>query len=190
MADPHVCERCAGQGPTCCRLEPGNEEFCFPLSEAERDRILAELGGDMGAFAQQANTSGFIANMKTLFPGEEELVEELFHPNKFHLRLAVDADGACRLLGPRGCTLSREARPYYCRLFPLWPVGKSIRAFVASRCLAQQEARGLRRLLAMMDTTEKAVRELHGRLRLAWGLPPQRGMPCVPHKDHIKKKGK
>ncbi|WP_035251753.1 YkgJ family cysteine cluster protein [Desulfocurvus vexinensis] len=177
MADPHVCQRCALLGPTCCCLEPGSEQGCFPLSETERDRILEALPGEAGAFAREANGPAFVANMKALFPGEEELVARLFPERGFHMRLAVDGRGRCRLLGPRGCVLPREARPHYCRLFPLWPVGRSIQVFAAERCLAWREGRGMRRLLVLLDTTEKSVRELHGRLRLAWGLPPERGLP-------------
>ena len=188
MADPHVCLRCAWDGPTCCQLDLGCEESCFPLSDVERDKILSELAGDAGAFAQQANTPVFIENMKNLFPGEETLVAELFHPNKFHLRLAVDEAGSCRLLGPQGCTLSREARPYYCRLFPLWPVGRSVNVFALARCQAQRQTRSRRRLLELMGSSEKNVRELYGRLRLAWGLPPERGLPRLKTIDRIKKK--
>ena len=69
MADPHVCARCAASGPTCCTLTPGQEEFCFPLSEIERHRIL-EAGAGKGFFAQEANTSAFLDNLRKLFPGE------------------------------------------------------------------------------------------------------------------------
>jgi len=188
VADPHVCQRCALRGPTCCCLEPGSEQGCFPLAEAERDRILAALPGNLGAFAREANAPGFLENMKALFPGEEDLVAGLFPPGGFHMRLAVDAGGRCRLLGPGGCVLPREARPHYCRLFPLWPVGRSIHVFAAERCLAWREGRSMRRLLALLDITEKNVRELHGRLRLAWGLPPERGLPGAQPSAQARKK--
>jgi Fe-S-cluster containining protein len=180
VADPDICQRCAQGGPTCCCLEPGAEQGCFPLAPAERDRILGVLSGAAGAFAREANSPAFVENMKALFPGEEELVAELFPEGGFHLRLAVDAAGRCRLLGPQGCVLPREARPHYCRLFPLWPVGRTVMAFAAERCLAWREGRSLRRMLALLQTTEKNVKELHGRLRLAWGLPPERGLPAPP----------
>lgn len=175
MADPHVCARCARKGPTCCQLEPGNEEFCFPLSEMERDRILQHLAGDEGAFAQQANTKGFVENLYKLFPGEREAVDRLFPRTKFHIRLAVDQEGRCRLLGSQGCRLPREIRPYYCRLFPFWFAG-GLSVFTSSRCLVQREARTPRRMLALIGETEKRLKELYGRLRLAWGLAPRRGM--------------
>ncbi|WP_461210306.1 YkgJ family cysteine cluster protein [Desulfocurvus sp. DL9XJH121] len=172
MGDPHVCARCAESEGTCCRLEPGLEEMCFPLSEMERDRILRELAGDAGAFARQANTPGFVRNMHSLFPGEEADVDVLFPARGFHIRMATDETGRCRLLGPEGCVLSREARPYYCRLFPFWFQGGALYVFASESCRAQREAGARRRLLSLFDVTEKQLKDLYGRLRLAWGLSP------------------
>lgn len=174
MNDPHVCARCAATGPTCCVLTPGQEEFCFPLSEIERHRIL-ETGAGKGFFAQEPNSSAFLDNLRKLFPGEEERLEQLFPARGFHHRLATGPDGRCMLLGPRGCTLPREARPYYCRLFPLWPERGEVMVFGAGRCLARQEARGLLPLLRLLGESETNLRHLHGRLRLAWGLTPRDG---------------
>ena len=182
MDDPHVCARCAGQGPTCCRLESGQEEMCFPLSEMERDRILQYLSGDAGAFARQANTEAFVSNTHSLFPRERNAVDELFPAGGFHLRLALDAEGRCRLLGPQGCTLPREVRPYYCRLYPFWFKPDGMYVFASSRCLAQNEAGTRRRLLSLFGTTEKKLKELYGRLRLAWGLGPRSGAPGLRRK--------
>ncbi|MBU1003054.1 MAG: zinc/iron-chelating domain-containing protein [Proteobacteria bacterium] len=179
MLDPHVCARCAQEGPTCCQLDPGNEESCFPLSEMERDRILRELAGDEGAFAQQANTQGFVRNLRTLFPGEDQAVDRLFPETKFHIRLAVDEQGRCRLLGPQGCRLTRESRPYYCRLFPFWYTGGKLNIFSASRCLLQREGRTRLRMLALAGESEKRLKELYGRLRLAWGLAPTSSLPAI-----------
>lgn len=177
--DPHICAQCAKDGPTCCRLEPGHERFCFPVSDVERDKILDCAEGVRGAFAQEANTKPFVDNMIALFPSEEQRVRELFPLTKFHLRLATDDQGRCKLLGPDGCVLPREARPYYCRLFPLWVVDRSINLFTAGRCLAQRQGTGLTGLLARLGVTQARVRELHGRLRLAWGLPPRHDLPPV-----------
>ncbi len=178
-ADPGICARCAANGPTCCQLEPGHERFCFPVSAVERDKILDCAEGMRGAFAQESNAKAFVDNMLSLFPDEAEAVHRLFPSTKFHLRLATDEQGRCTLLGPEGCVLPREARPYYCRLFPLWVVGRRINLFTAGRCLAQRQGTGLTGLLARLGTTEAKVRELHGRLRLAWGLPPRQDMPPV-----------
>lgn len=176
MDDPHICARCAEQGPTCCRLDTGQEEMCFPLSKMERDRILEYLGGDAGAFAQQANTDAFVRNTESLFPGEEEAVDKLFPKNGFHLRLAVDKDGRCKLLGSEGCMLPREVRPYYCRLYPFWFKPGGMYIFASSRCLAQREGGTKKRLMALIGGSEKKLKELYGRLRLAWGFGPRKGL--------------
>jgi len=179
VCDPHICALCAQDGPTCCQLEPGHERFCFPVSTVERDKILDCAEGVRGAFAQEPNSKAFVDNMLTLFPGEDERVHELFPLTKFHLRLATDEAGRCKLLGSEGCVLPREARPYYCLLFPFWLVGRRIHVFTAGRCLAQRQGLGQTGLLARLGMTEARVREMHGRLRLAWGLPPRHDMPPV-----------
>ncbi len=175
-ADPHVCKRCIDRGPTCCRMKPGEEECCFPLSVIERDRIL-EAAGDKGAFEQQVNTQPFVEHLKRLLPRDKESIDQLFPPHGSHLRLATRADGACTFLGPAGCTLPREARPHYCLIFPFWLASDRLTAFSPPRCLAVEEGRNLLRMLDLFGMSEAEVRTLHGRIRLAWGLPPKEGMP-------------
>ncbi len=177
-ADPHVCKRCTDRGPTCCRLKPGEEEVCFPLSEMERDRILEHVR-DKGAFVQQANTQPFVDNVKRLFPGEKARIEQLFPPHGFHLRLATRADGSCVFLSPGGCVLPREARPHYCLVFPFWISGERITLFTPPGCLAVEESKTLQELLGKIGMSETEVRTLHGRIRLAWGLPPREGLPVL-----------
>lgn len=175
--DPGVCARCASQSSTCCQISPGQEEFCFPLSEIEMDRIR-EFHPSNGWFAQEPNTAAFISHVARLFPGEEERVGHLFHPRKFHYRLAVDSSGACRLLTDAGCALPREARPYYCRLYPVWRVGEHF-AMLGDACLARREARGTAHLLRSLGQSPAVAKDLHSRLRMAWGLPPQSGLPAA-----------
>ncbi len=176
--DPSVCQRCASRGHTCCRLAPGEEEVCFPLSEMERDRIL-DQSHDKGAFVQEANSAPFRDNLFRLFPRERELLEQLFPENKTHLRLATRPDGACVFVGPQGCSLPREARPYYCLLFPFWLLDDRMTTFTPDGCLAVAESRTLSQMLRLIGMTEAEVRLLHGRLRLAWGLPPKEGLPLL-----------
>lgn len=175
MPAQYICARCASVGPTCCQLTPGQEEFCFPLSDIEMDRIR-DFVVDKGWFAQSPNSSAFVNHVAMLFPGEQKLVEELFHPRKFHFRLAVDKAGKCIFLSDTGCNLPTEARPYYCRLFPVWVSGGEIMV-LGAECLARREARGMGMLLRSFGQTPAKARELHARLRMAWGLPPERGMP-------------
>lgn len=181
--DPSACARCAAQGPTCCSTTPGEEEFCFPLSRSEWERIV-EWCDHVGGFATERNTRPFVDGMKRLFPGEEAAVEALFPLHGEHLRLAVDRRGNCAFLGAEGCRLPREVRPWYCRLFPLWMRGERITLFTPDHCVAVREGRTLASVLAAVHLTEKDVRLLFGRLRLAWGLAPLdpfgAGLPYAP----------
>lgn len=171
--DPSVCAACAGQGPTCCELAPGQEESCFPLSRVEMDRIREFVNGQ-GWFALEANSAAFVANVCRLFPADKRRARQLFPRGGEHYRLAVDASGACKLLGETGCVLPAEARPYYCRLFPLWMDGDKLRVLEA-HCLARRRARGPEELLRQVGLTAKTVHDLHCRLRLAWGFSPCAG---------------
>ena len=151
------------------------EEFCFPVSEMEWERIL-DHAGEKGSFVQEANSTNFVDNIKRLFPGERDLVEQLFPWHKHHLRLATDPEGGCVFLGLGGCVLPREARPYYCRVFPFWIYGDRLTFFTPAKCLAVKEGRSPAGIRKILGTSEAEVRDLHGRLRLAWGLPPREGM--------------
>jgi len=172
--DSDVCFRCSLQGPTCCRIAAGQEEFCFPLSQIEKERIQEHVP-HTGGFVLSPNSKAFVDNVCRLFPGEEEAVRELFPEGKEHFRLAVDSMGACRFLGPEGCEIPREARPYYCRLFPFWMVGNTVIFFDSPTCLVRREERTLIRILRALDVNKAEVKDLFGRLRLVWGLPPAKG---------------
>ncbi len=168
-----ACSRCAEGSGTCCSLVPGQEEYCFPLSERERaDMLAAGAGPEM--FFSQANTPAFVDNLCRLFPGETEKVRALFPAGAVHDRLAVSPAGACQLLGPRGCRLPHEARPYYCRLFPFWIRAGRQMYFEFKDCQALRESRGGAGLLRRLGMTETGVLDLYNRLREAWGLTERR----------------
>ncbi len=172
--DSDVCRRCSFLGPTCCRIATGQEEFCFPLSQIEKERIQEHVPFT-GGFVLSPNSKAFVDYVCRLFPGEEDAARELFPEGKEHFRLAVDSMGACRFLGPEGCEIPKEARPYYCRLFPFWMAGCNVTFFDSPSCLARREGRTLTRILDRLDTSKATVKDLYGRLRLVWGLAPRKG---------------
>jgi len=174
-----ICRSCAAAGPTCCSVSPGQEEHCFPISEMERHRIVEHVGLTRGAFTPEANSGAFRANMRKLFPRERDILEALFPDTGRHLRLSCDAAGNCVFLRPDGCCLPRSARPYYCRLFPLWISGGRVTGFAIPGCRISRQGRSVPGMMELLDCSEAFVRDLHGRLRLAWGLPPKEGMPFV-----------
>lgn len=168
-----ACSRCAQSSGTCCTLSPGSEEFCFPLSGSERAMMLA-AGARPEVIVCQANTQGFVDNLCRLFPGEDETVRALFPAGGAHDRLAVGLTGECLLLGPEGCSLPREARPYYCRLYPFWIRAGRQMYFEFEQCQALRESRGGAGLLRRLEMTEAGVLDLYHRLREAWGLTERR----------------
>jgi Fe-S-cluster containining protein len=170
--DAAVCARCAAVGSTCCTLTPGQEDLCFPVSEIERQRIV-EFGPPRGGLTGAPNSSAFLDHLTRLFPRDRERLEQAFPSHGEHLRLATHPDGRCTFLCSTGCILPREARPYYCRLFPFWVSAGAVTAFEAKGCLACREGRFVSGMLPLFNLKRAAVQELHGRMRMAWGLPPQ-----------------
>lgn len=177
-ADPEVCARCAGLGPTCCQMAPGQGEVCFPLAAVEMDRIRDVLPpGRQGWFAAEPNSAAFVASLLHLFPDARGQVRRLFPQGKEHFRLATAPDGRCLLLGEQGCSLPQEARPYYCRLFPLWLTAGKL-GLLEAHCLVCREQERPQAVLRALGLTAAAVCDLHARLRLAWGLEPREDSDC------------
>ncbi len=161
MTDPDVCRRCAAIHPTCCRHAAGEEQFCFPLPEAEY-AALRRFGLSEEAFAREANTAAFVRHLARLFPGAP--VDKAFPPDKSHRRLAT-RNGACTLLGPSGCTLPRRLRPLFCRIYPLWYHATQLTAFANPHCLAVHEAPSLRQLCRIIGTNPATVNKQVTQLR-------------------------
>ncbi|WP_246298882.1 YkgJ family cysteine cluster protein [Desulfolutivibrio sulfodismutans] len=174
-----VCARCAGLGPTCCEMSPGQEEACFPVSDLERQRISDHVALTRGGFVEEANSRAFVANLHRLFPRERRVVDALFPPKGTHLRLSTDAHGRCQFLTGTGCALPNEVRPYYCRVFPFWVVSGKLAVFAPGGCLACREGRSVAGMLASLQVRAEFLLDLHCRLRLAWGFPPEEGMAFV-----------
>lgn len=171
VQDPHVCARCAAVGTTCCHVVPGSEEFCFPLSRSEWQRIV-DFCDSEGGFAEEPNTQPFLDTMCRLFASRSALVKERFPAHGTHMRLASDSEGYCVFLTRTGCRLPRDVRPWFCLLFPFWVRGRLLTMFTGNDCLVCRETRTVQESLALLGMTEKDVRTIFGRLRLAWGLDP------------------
>jgi Fe-S-cluster containining protein len=174
-----VCARCADIGPTCCQISPGQEESCFPVSAIERARISDHLALCRGGFVEEKNSRAFVTTLHRLFPRERRVVDALFPMTGTHLRLSTDAAGRCQFLGGAGCVLPNEVRPYYCKLFPFWVVSGRLSVFSPGGCLASREGRTVPGMLAGLGVQARHLLDLHGRLRLAWGFPPEEGMAFV-----------
>lgn len=167
MTAPHVCVRCAGLGRTCCQLSGGDAEFCFPLADAERRRMLA-AGAAEEAFLQAPNTPAFVRQLSMLLPGYE--VEKIFTPHGRHWRLATTPAGDCVFLSRTGCSLDRAVRPAYCRLFPLWVYENRLTWFTAETCLAHRECASASAMLAAMNTDAADTRVLFSLMCAELGL--------------------
>jgi len=164
--DPHICTRCAARGRTCCELAGGDEEFCFPLSEAERAAILA-AGFDAATMVRTPNTDAFVAQLAHLMPDQD--IAAFFPRPGHHWRLAITDRGRCVFLGGSGCRLDRAIRPIYCKIFPFWLYRGQLTWFTAEECLAAIECATAKDLERAMDVRESEIRELFQAMCAALG---------------------
>lgn len=169
--DAFICARCAALHPTCCRTTPEATGACFPLSAAERDRLLpyADALGVPAAGVEE-NTKEFLTLMRTLFPDKQDRLAALFPRGKTHMRLPLDARGACLFLRADGCVLPRDARPWYCQLFPVWVRSNRFDRFVSDACLVTHEARRLPDVFAALGMSREEAAALYRALCHDWGV--------------------
>lgn len=165
--DPHICARCAAQGKTCCELSGGDEEFCFPLADAERAAIL-EAGFAADSMVLAPNTEAFVEQLAHLMPDLD--IEAAFPRPGSHWRLATTAQGRCVFLGQAGCRLDRAIRPIYCRMFPLWPYQGQLTWFTAEECLAAAECATTLAMTKAMGVNAIEIRKLFKAMCAALGL--------------------
>lgn len=195
-----LCRQCALEGGSCCRTDPELTHLSFPLSVPEWRRLApyARLaapaeeevffpdgeasdppppddaatpppGGD-AVCSMEDNSPDFIASMHALFPGRKKRVDILFPAGGRHMTLRTRHDGSCVFLGIYGCRLPRNARPWYCLLFPAWVTKDSLTLFSSPDCLISRKAHGPAHGIALLQSTARAVREYHATLRKDWRL--------------------
>ncbi len=168
---PSICFRCSRVYPTCCRIDRAGSNKCFPLSKAEWKRLIphaAVLG--VPAAETEENTKEFHALMHVLFPGRIKDVLRIFPPGETHLRLPLSEDGTCLFLQKDGCSLPREARPWYCQLFPLWVQDGFFDRFLPDACLFKHEAKRQEDVFHAMNMSREEARTMYFSLCRDWGM--------------------
>ena len=169
--DPFICARCAAVNATCCRTDPAHSDKCFPLSEAEKER-LAPHAAAMGVppAVSEENTQEFLRLMLVLFPDKRKALAKAFPRGGTHWRLPLAEDGTCLFLQEDGCALPRDARPWYCQLFPVWVRQNYFDCFRPESCLLTHEAPRLQDLFAALGMTREQAKSLYLSLSHDWGM--------------------
>lgn len=166
-----ICARCAAVYPTCCRTEPDRSNDCFPLSEAERQRLVpyaTKLG--VPAAAMEENTESFLALLRLLFPNLSTALANAYPLGGAHYRLPLSATGNCLFLLADGCSLPRAARPWYCQLFPIWIREGYLVRLTPKDCLITRELRGIHDVLIEIGLTKETAKEYYRALCRDWGM--------------------
>ena len=173
--NPMVCGLCSRDGDMCCRCKKGEEELLPPLSDLELNKMEAALTPELfrSAVTEATNTLLFLKQVRRLFLDGGADVQRVFPSDGTHRRLSIHDNGYCTLLGPDGCFLPKEARPFICRLYPFWFTGHRLQVFQNPGCLALNQSRTVSGLCQQLGTTPDELKILHGKLRQAWGFHRQ-----------------
>lgn len=171
-----VCARCpVALTTSCCEVKP--HERLATLTWADLERVEAETGLSPDAFSEwewlDADHARAWMDVHPAYVGYLAAA-----PRRLTLKAV---GGACALLRRgAGCSLSEEARPTACRLYP-FDVGEGmlqverfgdlvearrlVEKGAAHACLAVEESRSMGALQRAFGTTAKKVRALAERLR-------------------------
>ncbi|CAK7072956.1 MAG: hypothetical protein DELT_01974 [Desulfovibrio sp.] len=166
-----VCIRCAAVNPTCCKTVPANRANCFPLSSAEEARLAphaAKLG--VPSHEVEENTPDFTRLMRALFPDTRKAVFKEFPEGGTHMRLPLRENGECCFLQEDGCVLPRDARPWYCQLFPIWVRNGFFDRFTPEECLLTHEAKKLGDVFTALGMSREHATALYRALCRDWGM--------------------
>lgn len=160
---------------SCCEVKP--HERLATLTWADADRVSAATGLKLSAFAEW---EWMDADHTQAWLDLHPAYTAYLGPKSRRLGLKA-VDGACVLLERgKGCTLSEEARPISCRLYP-FDVGEGllqverfgdvaearrlVESGAAHACLAIEEAKSPSQLLRAFGTSRRKVRALVEQLR-------------------------
>lgn len=146
LKNDYICARCSDINQTCCRLKPGMEILCFPLSGSELETI-SRATGLSDFYVRENNTPDFIRNLGKLMPCSGSALRRCFPAQGIHSRLKTDVSGNCTFLGPQGCRLDADVRPLYCRIYPFWFSRGKLTILDDAGCLAQKEASSVKIML-------------------------------------------
>ena len=166
-----ICARCAVVYSTCCRTDPTGCDNCFPLSEAEKQRLLpyAERMG-IHAAEEEENTERFHDLLRLLFPDRPGILANAYPLGGVHYRLPLSEDGSCLFLGEVGCILPRSARPWYCQLFPIWIREGYFVSLKMETCLITHEIRKINDVFAAIGLSKETAKEYYRALCRDWGM--------------------
>jgi hypothetical protein len=150
--------------------------WAFGLTRPEVQAIARASGLAPAEFTVRDQAApGILAAARAVHPALAGVM-----PGGRRLRLELTGAGECLFLGPRGCRLPRQARPLFCRLYPVFVDARGRLALMADAgCLAQAGGAGPRRVLARLGGAPARTRRLMARL-VAWaraggGLDPGAG---------------
>lgn len=163
----NVCVQCARSSRKgCCWADPKTRSAAtFGISIADVTRIVKATDKKPNEFLDvERVTSELREDLSMGYPDLHRVMK-----GNIRLSLKSDAEGWCVLLGPQGCTLTKEQRPRVCATYPShYEIRMNNRVLVKSDaladsggCLALEKACGSpNKLYRILSTSERETRAL------------------------------
>jgi Fe-S-cluster containining protein len=161
-ATAHVCARCpTATGRSCCEVD--GDVRLATLTGGDIRRIQAETGLDPSRFTER----------QVIGPEEQHAYEALRPANRHVIRggqrvhLRTDGRACVFHTAATGCTLSKEARPLFCKLYPFEfnALGK-LTVEPVGACLAVAEQDGFAGLLRAFGVSRPKLQALHDQIQV------------------------
>ncbi len=176
-----ICRECSLATGGCCAC-PDQSEPGFPISPAEVERMAAyaDLAAPAGGGADPRervvmsapNNPEFLSALEALLPRHKKAIAALFPAGGAYARPRLTAAGDCVFRGEAGCRLPREARPWYCRIFPLWMRGEAVTLLDFGDCRLCLETRSPVEAMRLLGMTALDVRTLFAAMLRDWNINP------------------
>jgi len=135
MIDSNICAKCHEIGSGCCFLKDTSQQSQVGILSPDINKIKNHLNIDEDSFIVKDTVNDEFR--ESLSKNIHPIFDKVFY-NNIAFRLKV-VDGKCVFLSGDGCTLPKEVRPLYCRIYPflLSADNKNIVVLSSYDCLAQ-----------------------------------------------------
>ncbi|WP_457572619.1 YkgJ family cysteine cluster protein [Desulfovulcanus sp.] len=165
----YICAQCSQTYSTCCKIKKELQEYCFPLSELEIEKIRKKVKIN-DFYVQEKNSRNFIQKLISLLPEYRQRIIQIFPPHNIHYRLKTKDNGKCIFLTDNGCLLQKDIKPFYCQIYPFWIYNQKITYFENKYCLAQKKTKKIGHLLKLFSVSIESIEDNFNSIITSLGL--------------------
>lgn len=150
-----ICKECHEKLLGCCQYDGNPNDIQIGITFPEMHRIMKEKNLSYADFIVKDEIEENIINL--LSTQIHPIFKGIFSGNlRFRLKTI---EGKCVFLTDKGCSLSNESKPHYCKLYPFWLQKDSdkLQILLSEKCLAQKQAVNIPELMKIIGTDREEI---------------------------------